>query len=160
MKTEKQLNAEKLFLNRIYILGNISNNVFVKVKVIEVDSKVPGTYGSKDNIGLRAISADGTEYTCNWGSFDDLSMRPYYSWFGDKENEGLMYDVTLTKFNSEYLYLIKLLVFKYPDILYRCDLHGTLNYIGNKCYYCHIEELKNCAYLRIKESETIDIIFK
>jgi hypothetical protein len=100
IKTDIEI-ANDIFLNKELVLGNIGNSVFVRIKIIEVRTDVPGNYGSKNNIGLKAISSDGVEYTSNWTQFDDISMSPYYLWYGGGKDEGLMYDVVKNLYNKD-----------------------------------------------------------
>ena len=59
----------------------------IPVTVIEL-KEVRGMWSNDTYTGYKAVSEDGEEFTCNWGSFPDDSMTPTFYWDGRKDYRG------------------------------------------------------------------------
>lgn len=122
--------------------GKQDEIIIVTVTEVRKDVKDMWT-GEKKHTGLKAVDANGVEYTCCWDSFPSDSMTPMWQWFCPSTKD-FWFDLAFVTQQGRHPTAIPEVV-RNLDFFRFCDVHREFHYVREGdgiagCWQCHLEQ--------------------
>lgn len=129
---------------------------FIRIKIVEEKTDVPGDYGGKNFKGYKAVALDNPDHFLynSWYVFDEAAMNPYGIWFdGNKFYEEITNLLLVLPVNRGAPRVIK----EHSDLYDWCPKHGRIwrkdtqifynRYMNGEpiCYECREALKENCS---------------
>jgi len=108
------------------------------------EKEVPAMWGQDTYTGIKAVTADGKEFTRNWNYFPDDSMTPCYYWDALEDELGVWQpEDAVQAYNMGFVHVDNYGNRKIPAGFEICRKHDKVVEDGVGCWNCFMENRYN-----------------